>query len=93
MTPKPPSPARMWFHRSVALTLVLGACLLLLVATRPGYGPFFVMSTLAFLLAGFLWSPDGPPDGGLRARVARRSARLVAPLSVARSYRISAARR
>jgi hypothetical protein len=92
MATKPPSPAHVWFRRSVALTLAVGACVFLLVAARPGYAAFFVVSTLGFLLAGLLWSPGGSPPRGLRvpAPVALRPA--PARLAPARTYRISATR-
>jgi hypothetical protein len=93
MAPKlPQSAARIWFHRSVALTLAVGACLILLIAVRPGYGAFFVTSTLAFLVAGLLWSPGDPPHRGFRARPTRRPVALAGALNLARSYRISIAR-
>ena len=93
MTSKPPaSAARTWFHRSIALTLGVGACLLLAFAVRPGYGAFFVTSTLAFLVAGFIWCPGEPPKRGRREQPVRPAAALGAPLSLARTYRISAAR-
>ena len=93
MATKPPQHAtRIWFHRAVALTLAIGACLLLLLAVRPGYGAFFVTSTVACLLAGFLWSPGEPPRRGLRERPARQRLSVSAPFSLARSYRITTAR-
>jgi hypothetical protein len=93
MALKPPQPAtRTWFHRSVALTLAAGACLLVLLAARPGYGAFFVTSTLAFVLAGFLWAPGEPPHRGLRLRPNRRTVGLSAPFTLARTYRISTIR-
>jgi hypothetical protein len=93
MATKPPQDAaRIWFRRAVALTLAVGACLLMLFAIRPGYGAFFVISTLACLFAGFLWSPGEPPRGGFRAQTAQRRSSLATPFSLARSYRISAAR-
>jgi hypothetical protein len=93
MSAKPPdSAARIWFHRSLALTLAVGACLLLLLAIRPGYGAFFVTSTLACLAAGFLYVPGEPPQRGLRTRTLPRPTALTAPLKLARSYRISTAR-
>jgi hypothetical protein len=93
MATKPPQDAtRIWFHRSVALTLAVGACLLLLFAVRPGYGAFFVTSTVACLLAGFLWAPGEPPRRGLRERAPRRPLSAPAPFSLARSYRITTAR-
>lgn len=93
MCTKPPQDgARTWFHRSLALTLIVGACLLILFAIRPGYGAFFVTSTLACVLAGFLWSPGDPPQRGLSERAPRRTSGTAAPFTLARNYRISAAR-
>lgn len=92
MAGKPPSTEALWFRRSLALTLAVGAVLCLLVAARPGYGAFFVSSTLAFLLAGFLWSPGEPPARGLRVRLPERTTPMVISMSPARSYRISTAR-
>jgi len=93
VAPNPSSPSpRTWFCRSVALTLAVGACLLALLALRPGYGVFFVASTLSFLVAGILWVPSDPPHGGRRLRRARRPMVLIAPLSLARSYRVTTTR-
>jgi hypothetical protein len=93
MTAQPsPSDTRTWFHRAVALTLVVGACVCLLFAVRPGYGAFLVTSTLAFVVAGFLWCPGEPPRRGLRFRPTRRLGTSRGPLSLSRSYRITTAR-
>jgi hypothetical protein len=88
----PPNDAKCWFHRAVALTLAVGACVGLLFAARPGYGAFFVTSTLAFLAAGFIWSPSPPPAGGRREPRQRCPARLGGQFGLARSYRITTAR-
>ena len=90
--PPPPSDARTWFHRALALTLAVGACVCLLFAVRPGYGAFLVTSTLAFVVAGFLWCPGEPPARGLRFRRAARTGNPRAQLSLSRSYRITTAR-
>jgi len=83
-----PTPARVWFFRSFALTLVLGALVILLVAPRPGYAAFYVASTLAALLAGLIWPMSSPPDRGARVRsAAPERPRATAPF--ARSYRVS----
>src|SRR5262245_28953242 len=82
------APARVWFFRSFALTLVLGALVIVLVAARPGYAAFYVASTLAALLAGLLWSMSSPPDRGVRVRSAA-PARPRAAIAFARSYRVS----
>ena len=66
-----PSAAQVWFRRSMAFTVALGALVVLFVAARPGYAGFFVASTLAFvhflylqtsnfLLALFDWVPAFP---------------------------------
>ncbi|HEY7065572.1 MAG TPA: hypothetical protein VII06_29125 [Chloroflexota bacterium] len=81
-----------WFCRSLALTLGIGACLLVLLAVRPGYGAFFVSSTLAFLVAGLLWSLGPPPRRRLRWRAWRPRPALPASFTLARGYRVSAAR-
>ena len=81
---------RTWLHRSLACTLAVGALLGLLVAARPGYTAFYLGSTLAFLLAGLLWAPSGPPSRGRTERVAPTpSARLPRP-PAPRTYRVSA---
>lgn len=92
MAPPAPRRAHLWFCRSLALTLAIGACLLLLFAVRPGYGAFFLTSTLAFLVAGLLWSPEPPPRGGMRWRGWRPRPALAAPFTLARTYHVSAAR-
>jgi len=79
-----------WFFRSLALTLVLGAIVILLVAARPGYAAFYVASTLAALLAGLLWPMASPPHRGVRVRDAL-PARPHPALAFARSYRVSLA--
>jgi hypothetical protein len=86
------SSAQTWFRRSMALTLALGAVVVLLVAVRPGFAAFWVASTLAFLVAGFLWSPGGPPETGLRARVPPPAAARPVGFVLARTYRISSIR-
>lgn len=91
-TKRPRSNEQVWFRRSLALTLAVGACLLVLLGARPGYGAFFVTSTLAFLVAGLLWSPAEPPRGGLRLRPARRPSLLAGSFPPIRSYRVSTAR-
>jgi len=83
-------PARKWFFRSFALTLVLGAMVILLVAARPGYAAFYVASTLAALLAGLLWPMSSPPDRGAHVRPAPPACARPA-LTFARSYRVSLA--
>jgi hypothetical protein len=76
----------------MALTLALGAVVVVLVAARPGFGAFVVTSTLAFVVAGFLWAPGDPPRGGTRARQVPRAFARPAALTLARTYRIHAAR-
>jgi hypothetical protein len=83
-------PTRRWFFRSFALTLVLGAIVILLVAARPGYAAFYVASTLAALLAGLLWPMSSPPDRGARGSGGAH-ARPRQALAFARSYRVSLA--
>jgi len=93
MNARPPSTdPKVWFHRSLALTLAVGACVVLLFAVRPGYGAFFVTSTLAFLVAGLLWNPGDPPLGGRRKFRHHRPTSLGGQLDLARSYRISTSR-
>jgi hypothetical protein len=90
MTPhSSPSSAQVWFRRSMALTVALGALVVLLVAARPGYAGFFVASTLAFVVAGFLWVGGDPPERGHRVRGAAPARALPGGLSLARSYRIT----
>lgn len=88
----PPTDTRRWFHRTVALTLAVGACVVLLFAVRPGYGALYLTSTLAFLVAGLIWSPGPPPAGGRRARRPRQPVGFGRPLDLARTYRITTAR-
>jgi hypothetical protein len=100
MAERPPAADhRAWFRRSLALTLAVGAVLLLLVAARPGYTAFYVTSTFSFLLAGLLWPGGGPPWRRPRARaqlVARVPLTALAPAQAwrlaARTYRVSTAR-
>lgn len=86
------SAPRTWFQRSIALTFAVGTCLFLLLALRPGYGTFFVMSTLAFLTAAIIWSSGEPPRRGPRVRPVRHLAVLTAPFGLARGYRICTVR-
>ena len=88
----PGSSARGWFRRSLALTLAVGALVLVLVASRPGYTAFYLASTLAFLLAGLLSLPGGPPRR--RAGVRRRPVLYATPigLQLARTYRMAVRR-
>jgi hypothetical protein len=91
MSQPPTPPARVWFARSLALTLALGATIALLLGLRPGYAALYWTSTIAFLLAGFLWTTGSPP----RRHPARcwDEPRTTAPtMAAARIYRISALR-
>jgi hypothetical protein len=87
----PPFAPRTWFFRSAAITLVVGACLLLLIAVRPGYGALWLTSTLACLVAGFLWSLSTPFHRARHGQSVRYTPTSTELLRVARSYRISAA--
>jgi hypothetical protein len=91
MSQPPTPPTRVWFARSLALTLALGATIALLIGFRPGYAAFYWTSTIAFLLAGFLWTAGSPPRG----RSARRWVEPRTPvpaIAAARIYRVSALR-
>ena len=88
----PHSSAQTWFRRSMSLTMAVGAVMVLLVAARPGYTAFFVTSTLAFIVAGFLWASGDPPARGRRAREAPSHAAIVGGLTPARSFRVTVAR-
>lgn len=93
MHPRPTRPSpQTWFRRSMALTLALGAVVVLLVAVRPGFAAFCVTSTLAFLVAGFLWAPGDPPQPGFGARVTPRASLQPVGLMLARTYRITSVR-